>query len=415
MSTSNINNVNYKGNKAVALVLALIFPFFIMIYSHINHNKKWAKNAFWLSYSFLGLIFIYNSVDSTADYVRYAELFENIQDLIPSYSYIFDNLFSAEESFTKDPFMPLLMYTLSFISKNPKLYFFVFSIIYGFFFSRNLWFLFDKLPSRYNRVVGILIIFYTLIVPFYGYARIWLAIHVFLYGALPYIYNNDKSKLIWIFMSFFIHYTILFMIIALFGYRFVPKNINVLLNIFLGTFLISELNLSQLNSFLSNILPFMSEGIDSYVNEGYREFYSDREFSMAVFISSNSQKIAIIGMTITNWIIIKNSEIKIKGITNMFTYALYIYSISNIIALIPSGGRYIFLSQFFLIISFILVMCYYPIDAKLKKYQNISYLFLFPILFSLRQSLDFFGFSILYGNYLNFFLIDDVKTIMSYF
>lgn len=399
----------------ISAISSFFFPFFTLIYSFKNHNKKWSKNIFWLSSCFLGLIFLYNASEQ-ADYSRYAMFFENIRNTIPSYKFIFENSFSVEYSqLFKDPFMPILMYSLSFISTNPQIYFFVFAIIYGFFFSRNLWFLFDKLPAKYNHVVSVLIIFYVLILPIYGYARIWLAIHIFLFGAFPYIFNKDKSKIIWIGISFFVHYTIMFMIIAVLLYRFIPKRTNILLLIFLGTFLITEIDLPKINTFLSNLFPFISSGLDSYANEEYADSYFDKEFSIGIFITTITKKITIISLTIINWFIIKKSKMQIQEVVNLFNFALYIYSISNIIALIPSAGRYIYLSQFFLIAAFILTICYYPTNYKIKKYQYISYLFLFSIFASLKYFSSFFGFILFYGNYINFYLIENIKPIISYF
>lgn len=400
-----------KRQKRILLLFTLIFPLGGMFYAFSHKNIRWMKNIFWLVCSYTGLVFIYNPIGGiNNDYIRYAQDFQNIAEMNLSFYTIISQSFTS--GLFKDLFLPLFMYFLSFVTNDPGIFFFGFASIFGFFYSRNLWFIFEKLPQNINIYISIILLFYILILPFWGLVRIWLSIHIFVYGAMPFIYNKDKSKIIWVFASVLVHYAVLFPVVVFIFYYFIPKKLNLFFIIFTISLFIREIDLTLVRNIVSAYFPFMKDAAEVYTNPEYAEIRKRVQHVWHVNLSSSLNYYGVVSLIFLTYLNIKTYHLNNQSLLNLFSFALFIYSLSNIFALVPSGGRFIYLSQMFMFPAIILSFTHIDRGTKFQKYLPLSLLLVFPVIFKIRVGFDYYGLSLFFGNFFTAsFWNDNIRLI----
>ena len=197
----------FSYNKGIYLTI-MIYPLWSLFLSIKHFRMPQAKNLFWLFCCFLGLIHIYfpEGIEDGYDGTRYAQNFITLHQQDFSLNNFISSFFS-DEGFV-DIYQPVITFLLSIVTGNPHLLFLIFAIVFGFFYSRNIWFILRKFPNTIGFPLIILTLFFMLICPIWEIngVRMWTALHVFVYGALPYLYNYDRSKIIWCFISLFFHF-----------------------------------------------------------------------------------------------------------------------------------------------------------------------------------------------------------------
>src|SRR5690606_37606352 len=87
----------------------------------------------------------------------------------------------------------------------------IFAFIFGYFYSKNVFYLFQKCKGPITGWTWILIIIFMLIVPFLlinGF-RFWTATHVYVFGLLPYLLEGKKRCLWFCGLSVVFHFAYL--------------------------------------------------------------------------------------------------------------------------------------------------------------------------------------------------------------
>ena len=415
-----MGKINLSGHTKGIYLTALIYPLWALFLSFKHFRIPQSKNLFWIFCIFLGLIHIFFPEGSNeADGYRYAERFMEFHQQPVS----FDNFtasFYEEEQFI-DIYQPLVTYLLSIITGNPRWLFVVFAAVFGFFYSRNIWFVLEKFPKSIGLSLFLLTFFFVLICPVWeiNAVRMWTALQVFVYGALPYIYNADKSKLGWCVTALFIHFSFILPLAILFVFPIIPKSINFFLILFIVSFFIKEINLEQVRLFLTMYTPsFLISRVDSYTNEEYAQTILDVKSNLNFYVEGSKMlvrwviAVLLIASGIWGKKMIKNH----RGLTNMVCFALFISSLSNIFSLIPSGSRFIILSQIFAFTA--IIFFYISFKSSELRIKILSFLFklapvllLFPTLVMLRIGCDYYGVSLFFNPLISLF-VDDNQPII---
>ena len=204
MDTSKTN----KNNKEL-LLLFFLWPMLSLFICIVKRNNLWSKNIFWLFCIYYGYTFLIPSEGSDA--FGYAQNFIDFGKIDISTSNFFSSLYSNETNYV-DILQPFISFLISRFTNDPRILFATFGMIFGYFYSRNLWFLFDKLNNRYSIIVGLYILVFALICPIWrinGF-RFWTASQIFLFGVLPYLYEGNKKWISISALSIFVHFSFLF-------------------------------------------------------------------------------------------------------------------------------------------------------------------------------------------------------------
>lgn len=413
------------SSKKLNYFSILILPLSSLYISLKHFRRPEAKNVFWLFCIFLGMIHIIFPVGgSDADGTRYAQKLIEMHQLSVSWENFTSSLFVAKGSV--DIYQPLATYIVSLFTDNPHWLFMIFGIIFGFFYSRNMWYILNRLPKENKLTIFFLIIYFFTICPIWEIngVRMWTALHVFFYGALPYILEKDKSKIGWVIASLFFHFSFFTPVILFFAYILIIQSkthllITPLTVWFCFTFFIEAIDYGQVRYYISYLPDFMQYKLLSYTGEEVTtQFMASRSsynffVNLSNIISKYGIAIAIIYIaTLGRKVIIKS-----HSICNLLCFTFFIYGIANILSLIPSGGRFLKVSQMFALPVIIFFFVFLQ-RHQTEKFQHlfvkiIPFILIIPIIQNLRVGLDFYGISI-FSNPIISFLIEDNTPLISY-
>ena len=414
----------YSSNsgKNTALFLTFLFPFAGLVYTLSHWRESWAKNSFWLACIYLGAVFIFwpegTILGIGADGGRYVLKLMEMYTSGASFRGVLATYMLDTD--TMDLYFPLVGYLVSRFTDNGHVLFMVFAMVFGFFYSRNIWFVLEKLPNKKLGALFILVTLFFLINPIshINGARYNTAIHIYVYALMPYLYEKDKSKLWWLFVVPLVHFSFLYVVIMALVYILLTLRrktvggfyINIALLLFVVSLFVNSLNLSSVGEVLEEYSPeTYEERIDLYVNQDVAEGVAEKAAMTNWYVGASG--------IIKNWcyslllILLYpclRRNFKNGQYNNLYTFALLFGAFANIMALIPSGGRFQMVSQMFMLSLFLLIILIIPRNDSFKKAMNIALMLLIiPFVVDIRRLFDFFGISALLGNFFTAFFWDN--------
>jgi len=391
-----------KNTKEIlgALFYLILWPFGALIYSLKNNKKVWAKNIFWIFCIFYGFTFIIYSPG--VDAFRYTETLIRWSILSWSFNDFARELYSESSNFV-DIFQPLLTFILSRFTDDPRILMAVFGLVFGFFYSRNLWYLFERIDGRKSFITMLFIITFCLLIPIWrinGF-RFWTAAHIYLFGVFPFLLEGNKKK-IWISaLSLFVHFTFAVPVLILIIYSIFGNRFNIYFALFIISLLLKELDIDFIRYQFESLPGVFQEKSNRYLQ-------GDPMVMQAEVLSVANWYIRYLSLII-KWIsaifiislFLKSrkqiSESKI--ISNIFCFSMLFYSYANISALMPQGARFYSISN--MIVFFMLSYIVYKIELPAfdKKLRIISSPFLIlVIIVYIRTGFDYTGLLTVIGN-----------------
>ena len=417
-----------RNEHSKNIVLTFLFPFVGLISSLANWRQSWAKNVFWLACVYLGAVFIYcpegtiigQGIDGGRAVLELMDAYQNQASL--SSLYIASKIIGGG----LDIYKTLVIFVVSRFTSNGHVLFALLATVFGFFYSRNVWYILDKLPNKKQGVFVILPILYFLLCPItqINGVRMWTALHVYVYALMPYLLDRDKSKLWCLALAPLIHFSFLYVSLLGLAYVILPERVKtggrafqiIAIITFVATLMVNSLNLEAVNGMLMEYSPESYEGrIEMYVNQDTAE----RNAESATF---NNWYIAVSG-SLKKWgvavLLIFLSPCMKKyfkgkpGLNRLYLFALILGAFANIMSLIPSGGRFQTLSMMFMVPVILLSIMKIPKADNYYGMTKTAMLFLLiPVVVDFRRLFDFFGITAVFGNFITvFFLESNVPLI----
>lgn len=380
----------------------IIWPFGITIEAFRNWNKPWSKNIFWLFCIFFGFTFII-AEEGGADSDRYARLFLQYANSDFNLKELANSFYTASDNNYVDIASPLITYIVSRISSNPSLLFAVFGLVFGYFYSRNIWYLLEKINGKITGIVLVYLLTFALLIPIWyinGF-RMWTAAQIFLFGALPYLLDGNTKRLFWAGFSILFHFSFMFTFGVLLLYILFRNRVNIYLVFFIATAFIKEIDLLEVRSILFFLPDMFHRKIISYTNPQYAEIISLAQMRLNWYItlSENAVKWVVYALVISIYTFGRRMLKERKGLTSLFCYSILLYGFANLFSLIPGGGRFITVSSVFIFSFLVLFFTYY---SKIKGLSLVSILslpfLLLNCIVSFREGMDYFGFITILSN-----------------
>ncbi len=397
---SILNNLDWKARYYYYLSF-LIWPFGTTLAAFKNYDKSFSKNIFWLFCVFFGLTFVVAG-EGGADSARYAAWLAEYAHSEMNLRELWQSFYSDSSGYV-DILQPMVTYLVSRFTDNPAILFSIFGLIFGYFYSRNIWYILDRIQGDITLVLVVLILTFALINPIWNINgfRMWTAAQIFLYGTLPYLLEGKRKGLIWAVVSVFVHFSFIFPVTIL-GLFFIGKN---KVHFYMGFFIISsfvkELDLEFVKESLSFLPGFLQPRVSGYTNLEYAEFRSDR-----LLLGNWYLKYSALGIKWTVYafcLAIYFFYIKLvkqkQELLALFCFSLLIYSIANIFSLVPSGGRMIVVANTFMCSFFVIFFSQYQENRNISilKTLAIPFLLLFCVV-NLRIGMDYYGLMTIIGN-----------------
>lgn len=407
--------------------ITFLVPIVGLLISLFNWRKPWAKNIFWMVCVFMGGIQIFQPEGTIlgvgGDSGRYVLELINMHNNVNSFSELAQTFYDGE---TNDLFQPTLTFLVSRFTDNGHVLFFVLAIIYGFFYSRNVWYVLDKLPERLPKGIWVLVAYLFLVCPIWAINgfRMWTALHVFVYGALPFVLDGKKDKLIWSLLSILIHHSFIFPIALLVLFFIIgrsTRNSSVLMTalfvFYLFSLTVKTLNLSAAASLLGGFMPdYYDSSIETYLlNEEYFENVQEASSGRSAYIGvlSTLKFWGIQILVILSYLSLKQNKEALKQYFPIFSFSLLFSGFAHIASLAPSGGRFSLVALMFMVPAFLLIFTHHK--------TSMSVLFGLPLiligialLFDIRQGLDFYGSTLILGNFITIFLFESNVPLITF-
>lgn len=362
-----------KGNSFWILIIFFINPFLSLVISSRDYLSKYSKNIVWFFCTFYGYTFypIRNTMDSfrhRQDFVQWASEREM------NFDYFMNRLYSEDVSFV-DILMPLLKFLVSRVTDSPDFFYGVLGFIFGYFFSRNVFFLLNfykvKLP-----LYSILFIFMFafVVAPWeINSFRFWLATHIFLFGCFKIFTQKNKLSYLYIFITPFIHFGYIFAIILFAIYKLIGNKVTLYFIFFIFSILLNEVNVQSVKA----LIPETSVGVldkktSSYTSEGYIEDRAETAQQLNWYVGLKAKPVKYVTMLVVILIYFNYRKRLVKSeLLPFFCIALFIFSLSYMLMnSIPVFGRYNRLGQLFLYGFLFLFFTKYK-DDNITWYKKI--------------------------------------------
>lgn len=424
-----MQNKNNRNNTT-AFILTLVFPFGGLIYTLNHWREKWAKNTFWLACIYLGAVLIYwpegTILGQGADGGRYVLELMEMYGSNTSLSQILGR-YQIDQR-TMDLYQPLMTYFISRFTDNGHVLFAAFAFVFGFFYSRNIWYILKKLPNKKLGNLFILVTLYFLICPItqINGVRMWTALHVFVYAMMPYLVERKKSKLWWLLLTPLIHFSYLYVVLfavafVLLPYRLKSRN-NIMLYVayvfFIVTLFINSINLDTTGGMLAELSPEAYEDrIEGYVSQDVANRRAEASALNNWYVAGSANILHwSYNLLMLALLPCLNRHFKNNGrLMQLFVFTLLLAGFANIMALIPSGGRFQLLAQMFKVPLILWVTMSISQSDNFRKLVNVALIFLLiPFVVELRKLFDYFSITAIVGNFITVFFWENNIPLISF-
>lgn len=391
-----------KQVKFLHYIGFIILPFLSLIFALKNYRKSWSKNIAWWFIAYFGFTLVI--VNQGIDAVNYKNDFLEMASKGYSLQNLFRTLYSPANGGELDIYQPLISYFVSLFTDNYHIFFAVIGLVFGYFYSRNIWFLLERLSGKMKWRTVLLLIIFAFTVGFWRIqsVRFWTATQMFAFGILPLLYE-DKKKNLWVcFLTPLVHFAYFIPLFILFLYKLLKNRTKLYYWVFVVGLLISSLNMQQIQSTAKSVLPsFLNTKIESYMNQDRVQEIAQRsqEISTINVIYRFSFDFFILCFVSILVFRCKDALRDNFGLFKLFNFSLLLLAAANILSNIPDGGRFVDLARLLIIACFIL-----SIQNKAIYQKQVKYLRLFtPILVllciaPLRRGFNYIGVMTLFGN-----------------
>lgn len=355
-----------KLDSSVGYITFLFLPILSVIIAINNYREKWAKNVVWAFTAFYAYHF--SAPNEGADINAYINKFNSYTDQVYSIPEFIRSLYS-EGSTTLDVIEPLTSYLISQVTRDHHFLLLTYGIIFGFFFSRNIWFFIERTKGKLTiqaLVILLLLIIQIGIWNLNGF-RFWCAAHIFIYAALNLIILKNPKAYFFLLLASLMHLGLILPILILLISRFIKVPLYILFALFLFTFFLAELDMEVVRSSINNYAPsFLSNKLNSYSSEAYVEVVNERLDGYSIYYQlSKTVRIGII-LFFTSILYINRQAFNKDIMFRLFLFYLLLGSFANILSQMPSGGRYLVIADFILYG----VMFYFVQEYKKFKFSN---------------------------------------------
>lgn len=382
-------------------------PVLTVIYSLRNYKQAFAKNVIWAFTVFYGYTFIIFNEGMDSD--RYKQWFlTNVASNLsfPEYLATLFSLDNFSTGINLDIFEPILSYLVSQVTEDYRILFAAFGLVVGYFYSRNMWYILERVDFKAKPFLVTLVIAFALIAPIWdlnGF-RFCAATHIFLMGTLPFLFEGKKKGLILSVLSIFVHFSFIFPVAVLLLYMLIGNRYFILYIFFISSLFVSEINLDSMNNFISSNFPEVFQvRVSGYISvDRVQELRVDAvSTELNWYVRGHDQIMKWLMIVFISLIFFRGKDFvkQHKNLLRLICFTMLMYGFSNFASLLPSGARFVTLSNFFALAFIILYIQNGPRETVLTKLVPLAVplLWLF-IIVRMRMSLDTFGVSTLLGN-----------------
>lgn len=363
------------GNK-YHWYLFLVFPFLTGILAIKNYRATWAKNIIWAFVVFYGFTFsIPEQVGQngeSADINRYVGKVTNMYKLDLSFA---DVVKLYQENEDIDILQLTIAIMVSRVTNSPQVLTAIYGFIFGFFFSRNIWFVLERMKGKFKPAAILLLVTFILVVPFWSINgfRFNTAIHVFIYGLLIFLFDGKRIGILLAALSILVHFSFLLPVSILLLYVLFGNRTVIYFVFFLASTVSSQIDIGALNTFIENNVPkALADRTAVYRNEDKVEGYrTDTEKEDVVKpnwymqLYSKALQWPLIAFLVVLFFKRKKLQNFNRKLYNSLSFTLFFWGVANLMSSLPSGGRFYLIA----ILSALPLVLFYVQNSPYEKFM----------------------------------------------
>lgn len=370
--TSTYSTISSKRlqNKTLltSALLFIIHPLTAVIFAIKEYRSFYAKNIIWFFVMFYGFTIVISNEGMDAN--RYRDWFIELSNTKITLDN-FVGLLYQEGSKYVDIVQPLITFIVSRFSDDSRVLFAVFGLVFGYFYSRNIWYLFDRSGSSIKQSSLIYIIVFAIVIAFWqinGF-RMWTAAHLFFFGAIRYLTEDKTTGILIAASSIFIHFSFILPVSILLAFILLPKRTSLYFWFFIISFLISELDVNVISNALQRVLPgVLFSRVEGFMDPDYIAMNSEAIASRnwRYHLYSNAiywvTSISLITIYLFGPKFIKSYS----NITRIYCFVLLFLASINLVSNIPSVSRFYSVAYLFAF-AFLFFYFQHAPDFRFKK------------------------------------------------
>lgn len=353
---------------ATMMLLATFSPFLGLVLGLFHPRDSAAKNLVWVFTVFYGTVF-YIASWSTADSLRYVEQLRFMHNTGFGFGDLVGSFFANRQSY-QDLYQPLVTFLVSRVTDETWLLFGAFGILLGYVYSRNVWFLIEKLPRRPGLTIWVLVLAFAFVVGIgvsFNGVRMWTALHVFIFGVLYFSDTKQPKYLLIALLSPLIHFSFVIPCGLLIAFLFVKRFGLAIYVFFVVSFFIGAIDVAVIRSTAEYLPLTMGERATS----GYIDRAEDygmaggADGQTAWFLVLNSTLVLVFVFLAATWLFYRKAHERTGPTGFLLLFGMLIYGSINLVTHIPSAGRFFSIGEMLMIAALVLFLAGQPRVKKL--------------------------------------------------
>lgn len=372
MVNSSLNSRKYNF---WFLLFFLVSPLFSYIAAIRNYRAPFSKNVVWFFAAFLGYC-LQIQLDSTSDSAVYMNNFLNYYNYRLGYDHLTSSFFSNRNHI--EIVGNLISMTVAQFTNNYHFLFMSYGLFFGYFFSRNIAYIYENFSGNLRKGSIWITVAITFVIPLWNINGFdfWTASQVFIYGLLPIICERKYNRVLFIALCPLIHFSFYFMFAITFLFVFAKRFKKALVLVFIVSFFFTGIDSSKFSFLFSYFPDILVERTEAYLNAS-KANTGGNIIRVVSLIYSFSVYFVFFRSYKSNITFIESN----RHIERLYLFSFYIVGVFNVLSVIPSVGRFLYIGQIFLLMAIFLLLNavkfenHRPIYNDIKKIRGILILF----------------------------------------
>jgi len=365
MKTLDSRNINLS-----LWAIFLIWPILALISSIKNYRANWAKNGLLLFIVFYGFTFFAQEGNDSSRYILFFNELHNSETDFKAFSNMFYSVGVGGQR-SVDIYGPTVAFIVSRFTNDPRILYSVIALIFGFFYTRNIWLIIDEAEQNHSYLLKFLLIVFAFIIPIWSIngIRFWTASQVLFFGASRFFLEGRRSGLFMSVLTIFIHFSFLFPVLLLLLYLIIGNRPKIYFALFIFGMLFSEINIPFLSQAMINFTPgVFHERISTYSDVEQVAGRMVEVSSVNWYAVWYNKALHLFVDLMLIIVFFKGKEIwyNRKELLCFFSFLLLFRAVTCIMLQIPIFERFLKLNDFFSL-GFLILYFYYNTTEKLSK------------------------------------------------
>jgi hypothetical protein len=327
-----------KGDEA--FLIWFLLPFYSAIIALRNYQYPWAKNIIWLFIIFYGFTFV--ASDKSMDSARYIESLKYFaKEKTTSFNEFFRLLYHTDTRYV-DVVQPLITFIVSRFTDSGRVLFACFGIVFGYFYSRNVWYMLGFVQDKLKREAIPFLLLFVFVVAIWqlnGF-RFYTATHIFVFGLFRIAGGGRKAGLAWCLSSILVHFSFTIPMILLLLHLLIGSRLLLSFFLYFLSFFISQITPESLQPYAKSLPEVFQERTTGYISEEYIKARSSTKVKVNWYVQGRVTALVYATNLVLLFLFFKYRKVIHRDVVAkmLVAFSLLLLALSNLLESVPSVG-----------------------------------------------------------------------------